>query len=197
MAGRQAHVQLVICRHTQTDDNLEGRYTSQKDVSLNATGIEQAIRLAQKIAATFSVNQIVASDLTRARMVAHEICVACDSPVIFSDHLRETHMGEMIGCVKADEQRLFPASRHRCDHTHYDFRDIGGESADDVLFRSLYEIDHWAFLVKPLSAGKIPTIVIVGHGIALRTVFVDRLHLFRKVPAQGDFQVCNWLIGQL
>lgn len=199
MAGREARIQLVICRHTQTNDNAEHRYSGQNNVLLNDVGVEQAKRLAEKIAQTFFVDQIISSDLNRTRSVAREISRACESepPIEWHEALREVHVGRMSGLTKADALMEFPKSQHRSSGAHYDYRDIGGESADDVASRIMRVIDHLAFQIQRPYPSKPQTVVLVGHGTALRTVFVDRLRLFRTLHKQGDYQVCDWLIGQL
>jgi broad specificity phosphatase PhoE len=147
----------------------------------------------------FIVKQILSSDLLRSCSVAHEIARACkELPLIVSsEELREVYMGRMTGMTKADALVSFPERRHRSSHAHYDYQDIGGECADDVAFRVMRTIDNEAFRLQQQCCDEYPTIVLVGHGTALRTVFVDRLRAFRKLHTQGDFQVCDWLIGQL
>ncbi len=199
MAGRDARVQLVICRHTQTDDNAQRRYTGQNDVSLNATGVEQAEQLAQKIAASFHVQSVLSSDLIRTQVLARKISETCSSvpPVEFTPGLREADVGRMANLTKADALIQFPDSQYRSRNPFYDYRGIGGEYADDVASRCIRAIDEEVFRVTRLYEHELVTLVIVGHGTALRTVFVDRLRLFRKLHEQGDFQVCDWFISQL
>lgn len=199
MAGRQAHIQLVICRHTQTDDNAQHRYSGQNDVLLNEVGIAQAKKLAKKIAAAFPVRLIISSDLLRAQAVAQEISYANESqpPIELFEELRETHVGRMSGLAKTDVLIQFPENHHRSSNAHYDYRDIGGESSDNVASRLMRTIDSEAFRLQRSCLSEIPTVVLVCHGTALRTVFVDRLRLFRTLHKQGDYQVCHWLIGQL
>lgn len=199
MSGREARIRLVICRHTQTDDNAQHIYSGQNDVLLNEVGLEQARQLAQKIVSLFPVRQILCSDLLRSWAVAHEIARACEElpPIACSKDLREVHVGRMTGLTKADALVQFPERQHRSSNAHYDYQDIGGESSDDVAFRMMHVIDSEAFRLQQQSHFEYPTVVLVGHGTALRTVFVDRLRVFRKLHAQGDFQVCDWSIGQL
>lgn len=199
MPGREARVRLVICRHTQTNDNVQNIYSGQNDVLLNEVGFEQARLLAQKIVTSFSVKQILCSSLLRSWAVAQEIAHACEQlpPIVHSGDLREVHVGRMTGLTKTDALIQFPERRHRSSNAHYDYQDIGGESSDDVAFRMMRVIDNEAFRLQQQSQDALPTIVLVGHGTALRTVFVDRLRAFRKLHVQGDFQVCDWYIGQL
>lgn len=198
MSGREARVRLVICRHTQTDDNAQHIYSGQNDVLLNEVGVEQARQLAQKIVSSFSVKQILCSDLLRSLAVAQEIARVCNKlPLIAcSEDLREVHVGQMTGLTKADALVRFPERRHRSSNVHYDYQDIGGECADDVASRMMRVIDKEAFRLQQHCSNVLPTIVLVGHGTALRTVFVERLRAFHKLHAQGDFQVCEWYIGQ-
>jgi len=61
--------ELIVMRHGETDWNRQQRFQGQIDVPLNAVGLAQAERLAQRLQReTFDV--VVASDLQRARATA-------------------------------------------------------------------------------------------------------------------------------
>ena len=62
-------IELIVIRHGETDWNRQHRFQGQIDVPLNATGLLQAHRLAQRLSdEAFDV--VVASDLQRARTTA-------------------------------------------------------------------------------------------------------------------------------
>lgn len=67
----QGMTELILIRHGETDWNRELRFQGQVDVPLNASGHEQARRLAHRIAAEqMAVDHLVCSDLIRTRETA-------------------------------------------------------------------------------------------------------------------------------
>ena len=64
---------LIICRHTQTDDNARCCYTGQDDIPLNSTGEHQANALALRLSAFRDIRSVVSSDLKRTTEVAMRI----------------------------------------------------------------------------------------------------------------------------
>ncbi len=61
--------ELIIIRHGETDWNRQHRFQGQIDVPLNATGLAQADRLAEKLTGE-PIDVLVCSDLQRARRTA-------------------------------------------------------------------------------------------------------------------------------
>jgi broad specificity phosphatase PhoE len=194
MSGDKPVVRLVLCRHTQTDDNVERRYTGQSDVPLNSIGVIQARLLALRIAEEFHVRRIVSSDLLRARTVSQFIAAACEASVMMDARLREVAVGQMTGLSRSVGHARFPFSKYRSSNSMYDYRDIGGEDAFEVSHRHRSAIDEHSLRLSADYPHELPTLVVVGHATALRTLFIDRLHTFEKIHDQGDFQVCEWFI---
>ena len=65
---------IILIRHGETDWNRELRFQGQVDVPLNATGHEQARRLAQRLAQEAVVaHHLVSSDLVRTRQTAQPV----------------------------------------------------------------------------------------------------------------------------
>ena len=63
--------ELILIRHGETDWNRELRFQGHVDVPLNATGHEQARRLAERLAAEkLAVDHLVCSDLIRTQETA-------------------------------------------------------------------------------------------------------------------------------
>ncbi|MFN4120995.1 histidine phosphatase family protein [Acidovorax sp.] len=63
--------ELILIRHGETDWNRELRFQGHVDVPLNATGHEQARRLAERLAAERPpVDHLICSDLIRTRETA-------------------------------------------------------------------------------------------------------------------------------
>lgn len=194
MSGKP-FVRLVLCRHTQTDHNLNRVYSGQMDISLNETGIEQAELLGVKIAREFTVHRIVTSDLNRAYVTACKIAFPNNMPpMCVEPRLREVDVGRMTGLAKTVVEVEFPDEKYRSSKDRYDYRDIGGECAEDVWLRCKAAIEQHALDLYESNPEGIPTLVVVGHGTALRTMFVSRLRAFEKLHEQGDYQVYDWPI---
>jgi 2,3-bisphosphoglycerate-dependent phosphoglycerate mutase len=65
---------LFLIRHGQTDWNLAGKLQGHADIPLNATGKEQAQKVAQFLRKKqISLQALYSSDLQRAHQTAQEI----------------------------------------------------------------------------------------------------------------------------
>lgn len=181
-------VRLVLCRHTQTDDNADGRYTGHNDIPLNDVGLAQADALARRISAIPNVVAVVSSDLVRARTLAERIAQVKALKPEFTTDLREVDLGKMAGALRTESTRLFPEDRYRTSNPDFDYRDIGGEDSMDVLARHFHRLHHvrWSYGIPVGSAEPLPTVVLVGHGTAFRRVFVTMLGLVARLHEQGD-----------
>ena len=99
---------LVLVRHGQTAWNLQGRAQGHTDVSLDATGHEQAVTLAPVIAAMRPA-RLWSSDLARARETASYLGEACGLPVEVDPRLREYDVGVRSGLTLAEFAERYPA----------------------------------------------------------------------------------------
>lgn len=189
-------VSLILVRHTQTNHNREGRYSgAREDVVLNSTGITQAKKLAKTIAARGLIRAIFSSDLRRTRQVATIIAKACGlgrELVTFDKRLREVDIGKAGGLLKADVYAQFPEPHFRTSDPNYDFSSIGGERRWQVVERQLAcfrEIDEK--FGRP-DGRESDTIVVVGHGTALRTI-IEELGIDPPVlHEQGKYQTITF-----
>lgn len=94
--------ELILIRHGETDWNRELRFQGQVDVPLNATGHEQARRLAQRLVAErLAVDHLVCSDLIRTRQTAQPALAALlpqlSLDALTDPRLREQHFGVVDG----------------------------------------------------------------------------------------------------
>ena len=91
-------IDFFICRHGQTDKNVEGVWHGCKiDVMLNETGQRQAEELAKKL--RFKIMDVYSSPMVRAVQTANVIAKTnargCD--VVIMQDLRECDFGEAEG----------------------------------------------------------------------------------------------------
>ena len=92
---------LVLIRHGETDMNRELRFQGQVNVGLNATGLEQAQRLAGRIKGE-PARAIYVSDLLRARQTADPIAGELSLQAFPESGLREQNFGIGEG-LRGDE----------------------------------------------------------------------------------------------
>jgi probable phosphoglycerate mutase len=152
--------QLLMLRHGETDWNREMRFQGQLDVPLNAAGLLQARRAAERLAAE-PVDAIVSSDLLRARQTAAACAERLGLPVLLEPGLREQSFGMLEGLRAADVQQQHPAvweawARH---DAHYAVP--GGESVQAFHDRVV------AALQRLVAAHAGRTLLVVTHGGAL------------------------------
>lgn len=119
--------QLLLIRHGETDWNREMRFQGQLDVPLNTTGLEQAARLAERLA-TETVDAIVCSDLLRARQTAEACAQRLDLPVATEPGLREQSFGTLEGLRAAEVQREHPEVWEAWSRHDAEYAVPGGES---------------------------------------------------------------------
>ena len=88
--------ELLFIRHGETDWNREQRFQGQIDVPLNETGLAQARRVAERLAADRH-DALYASDLVRTRQTAAPLAAAWGVAPNFLKGLREQHFGVLEG----------------------------------------------------------------------------------------------------
>lgn len=92
---------IYIVRHGQTDWNVEHRKQGQIDIPLNEAGKNEARLCGEKIA-TLHIDQIISSDLSRAKETANIINEFFSVPVHFDSRLREINFGDLQGIFGKD-----------------------------------------------------------------------------------------------
>lgn len=99
---------FYIFRHGETDWNRERRCQGHTDVSLNETGIQQAIELAQKLV-HYPIDIIVSSDLDRAFRTGSMVAEKKGVQLIVDARLREMHYGQAEGMLFEEAISAFGA----------------------------------------------------------------------------------------
>ena len=129
---------ILLVRHGESEWNALGRWQGQADPPLTELGQRQALAAA---AAVGLVDEIVSSDLQRARLTAEMIAQQLGlGPVMVDPDLREREAGEWAGLTRAEIHRDWPgylpddpASKGH-DGTR---RPPNWESDDSLLVRAL------------------------------------------------------------
>ncbi len=123
-----ATTELLLIRHGETDHNRQGRFQGQVDVPLNATGLAQAERLAQRLRHE-PLDLLVSSDLSRARGTAEPLRAQRSGLALATDAAwREQAFGVLEGLVVAEARMSHPeAFAAWARHTEHD-APPGGES---------------------------------------------------------------------
>jgi broad specificity phosphatase PhoE len=97
MAGAQT---IYLIRHGETAYNAR-RILQTPEVPLSELGVEQARRLARRLADA-GIARILSSDLERAAATARELAAATRAPVGFDALLQERNFGALRGTAYAD-----------------------------------------------------------------------------------------------
>ena len=87
---------FTVIRHGETDWNRQQRFQGQIDVPLNDTGLAQARRLGERLAAE-PADLLVCSDLLRTRQTAAPLAAAWGLAPLPHAGLREQHFGVLEG----------------------------------------------------------------------------------------------------
>jgi broad specificity phosphatase PhoE len=121
---------ILLCRHGQTATNREGRLQGRADPPLTAVGVDQAARLAARVAGERPI-AVVSSPATRARETAGAIAGAAGTgPISVDDRFVELDYGDWDGLAVGDP--AIPWDRWRADPG---LRPPGGESLVDLRAR--------------------------------------------------------------
>ncbi len=172
--------ELILIRHGETDWNRELRFQGQLDVPLNATGLEQARRVAERLAGE-SPQLLISSDLQRALQTARAVASRVQQldPVLDAG-LREQHFGVVEGLQVADIKAHHPQAWDQWIRFEADFAFDGGESTRTFHARVLAAVRALA----QRHAGQ--TLAVVTHGGVLDMVYRSALGLSLSGPRVSE-----------
>lgn len=179
---------IVVWRHGRTEWNATQRFQGQTDITLDEVGISQARAAAASLAA-LNPNQIIASDLVRARATAEALSVLTGIPVQTDADLRETFAGSWQGLTRSeliakygDELAQWSAGA--------DVRPGGGETRLEVAERMVAAITR---SLADLGPGQ--TLVVATHGGAARAAIGALIGLPPEHwAALGVLSNCAWSV---
>lgn len=182
--------EIWLVRHGQTDWNLAGRYQGHLDIPLNEAGLEQARRLAEKLAGeTFSA--VYCSDLQRARVTAETVAAHLGLAVIPLAGLREINQGDWQGRYLVDVREEFGEPDPSAGEEMLHERAPGGESVAEVAARMKLAADC---IAAEHPGGRV---LVVTHGLALATLLcqarrIPLQQVYQQIPDNTVVEVINW-----
>ncbi len=125
-------IRLTICRHGETDFNVQRRLQGWMETRINAHGKKQAKLVAQRLKAE-EFDYAFCSPLMRTRQTFLELMrFHKDLPVQFRDELREIHLGIYTGMDRGEIDKKYPGHWSARVDNKYDFHHEGGESYKSV-----------------------------------------------------------------
>jgi len=98
----------VLLRHGETALSGGQRFAGRGDIPLTATGREQAVAAAARLAARGGLDLIVTSPLARARQTAGAVAAATGLEPVVQDGWAEVDFGEWEGLSHAEAERDWP-----------------------------------------------------------------------------------------
>ncbi len=154
-----------LIRHGQTDWNTAGRWQGLASIALNATGREQAHRLAAYLA-RHPIGAVYCSDLPRAYETARILADALELTPIVDPRWRELDIGAFQGLTRAEIGGQYPDEYAAFLTDPFDYVLPEGESRRQLQARV------WAAWIDAVSAASAREIGIVAHGGTLRLLLM-------------------------
>lgn len=167
---------LILVRHGETVDNVNGIAQGWSDSPLTRKGLEQVTRLAGRLQRV-GPTSLWSSTLPRALRTAEVIGEALELPIQELEDLREMNCGRWEGVpfhkVREKDRDLY--ERWRSDPS---VACPGGESFNDVTERMRRAVDQ-------IASSDPAAPVIVTHGTAIRLITCALLGL----PAEAAYRM--------
>ncbi|MFN4004941.1 MAG: histidine phosphatase family protein [Hylemonella sp.] len=167
--------ELILIRHGETDWNRELRFQGQLDVPLNATGLLQAQRLAERLARE-TVHRVISSDLQRA----YQTALALAQEPVLQPALREQHFGVAEGLGAAELRQRHPQAWQAWLRFDPDFAFEGGESTRLFHARVLQAVQTLAWQHEGQR------LAVVTHGGVLDMIWRTALRRPLAGPREAD-----------
>jgi phosphoserine phosphatase len=177
---------VILCRHGETDWNIEGRWQGRTDVPLNERGRRQARALAQTLRDE-PVAAVYSSTLERAYDTALEIATVHGLRVQRDARLDEIDQGAWEGKRRDEIVVSHPRELERWTGYPIDLRLPGGETLEEVRARVRAALDD----IILLHEGR--TICIVAHSVSMAAIKHELQGLplpeaLRTLPANASWE---------
>lgn len=172
---------IIAIRHGETTWNVDTRIQGHLDIALNATGRQQAARLALALKEE-PIAAVYASDLARAWETAEYLARAHGLPVQPETGLRERCFGDFEGKTFAEIEALLPEQSQRWRKRDPEFAPAGGESLLALSQRVVEAAERLA----ARHPGEL--IALVGHGGVMDVLYRAATRLHIQAPR-------TWMLG--
>jgi broad specificity phosphatase PhoE len=153
---------IFLIRHGETASNA-ARIVQTPETPLSARGIEQADRLARRLA-PLGVAAILASDLARAQMTAERIHSVTNAPITLDPGLQERNYGDIRG---------LPYATLGVDILAPDYDPPGGERWAEFHTR----VDSVWQRITAAAAATDGNLAVVTHGLVCYSLALRQLHV--------------------
>lgn len=188
---------VLLVRHGETDWNRVKRLQGHIDVPLNATGREQAQRMAAALAGR-PIDHIYSSDLQRAHDTARAVVDAWPSSssapqLTLEPGLRERHYGDLQGQTASDILARNDALTRIWRDRRIEDMLPGGETLADFHARVLSAVRRCLQAhAAPATdqAGPGPTLLFVTHGGVLDSLYRHATGLTLDAPRTWSMPNC-------
>lgn len=171
--------ELILLRHGETDWNRELRFQGHVDVALNTIGLEQARRLARRLAGE-TAHRLYASDLLRAQQTAQPVAQQLSLASVSDPALREQSFGRVDGMKVEDIKAQHPQAWEGWLRFHEDFCMPEGETTRQFHGRVMDAV------YRLVAAHPGETLVVVTHGGVLDMIYRTARSLGLGGPRQSE-----------
>ncbi len=185
---------LILLRHGETDWNIERRMQGRTDTPLNAQGIDQAQRLAERLAKEEQIDALYTSPLARARTTAEIVGKKLGLEPISDERLCERGAGVFEGLTVAEFAERYP-DLHRAWYSELHRPNLpGAETRDEFHDRVVSFLDF----VRAKHVNQ--RVGVVSHGGTLSMLLATLLgfDIYRRSPFRFDntsFSRVRWSDG--
>ena len=191
---------VILIRHGETDWNVQGRFQGQIDVPLNALGLRQAERMAERLAQE-TVDVFYCSDLLRTRQTAAPAALKLALPAAPDAGLREQHFGVLEGLSFDEVQARHPQllaewMRHDPDYALPEGESVRSFHSRVVgAVRALAQRHDGMTLAVVTHGGVLDMLYRTVHGMPLhgpRTCAIPNAGLNRLRVSGERFEFVSW-----
>mmetsp|Transcript_3939 Transcript_3939/g.10091 ORF Transcript_3939/g.10091 Transcript_3939/m.10091 type:complete len:209 (+) Transcript_3939:107-733(+) len=107
ISSETGYTEILLCRHGETDWNLEGKFQGWHDVPLNDMGRAQAEHISKAVAKR--VDAVWTSPLVRARDTGAVVAADAGVELRTDERLKERNLGVLEGRTADEVQNTHPA----------------------------------------------------------------------------------------